>query len=269
MSNKILIIGKNSFLANEFIKKQEPNTYLAISHKEALTRITFDGVDCIINFAYNPKLNRVSYEESLDVDYLVRKKIIGMNVHYVMISTRKVYGKNRKWNSKELDELMPEDYYGLNKKETEYRLLKIGENNLTILRVGNVMGEEFEAERIRMGSYMIKSLKTSGDIEISYSLKTRKDVISSDYFVKVLGWVVSNKPDGIYNIGSGCSQEVGEIGGWLINGYGKGKIIGLSSKIQDEFQLDCAKFKKISGLSESPVELKNYITNIGKTLREK
>jgi nucleoside-diphosphate-sugar epimerase len=268
MSTKVLIIGRNSFLAKELIKKLEKDTFSAITHNEALAIDTFDGVDCIVNFAYNPILNEKQYEESFDICYLIRKKIIGLNIHYVMISSRKVYGDS-KWNSKEVDELRPGNYYGVNKKETERRLLKIGVNNLTILRVGNVMGEELEAKRIRMGSYMIKSLKTSGDIEISYSLKTRKDVISSDYFVKVLGWVVSNKPDGIYNIGSGCSQEVGEIGGWLINGYGKGKIIGLSSKIQDEFQLDCAKFKKISGLSESPVELKNYITNIGKTLREK
>jgi nucleoside-diphosphate-sugar epimerase len=155
------------------------------------------------------------------------------------------------------------------KKETERRLFKIGEKNLTILRVGNVMGEELNAGRVRMGSYLINSLKTVENIEISYSYKSRKDVISSDFFVKVLIWVIVNKPDGIYNIGSGCSQEIGEIGRWLANGYGKGKISSQSSKIEDEFQLDCTKFKKISGLSESPDELERYITNIGKRLREK
>ena len=269
MLNKILIIGKNSFLANELIKKIEPNSFLTISHKEALARDVFEGIDCIINFSYNPKLSEVTYEERLDVDYLVRKKIIDLNIHYVMISTRKVYGGNSKWNSKEVDELRPRDYYGVNKKETEKRLLKIGEKNLTILRVGNVMGEELNVGRVRMGSYLINSLKTVENIKISYSLKSRKDVISSDYFVKVLVWVVDNKPNGIYNIGSGCSQEIGEIGRWLIQGYGKGKISSQSSKIEDEFQLDCAKFKKLSGLIESPDELERYITNIGRRLREK
>jgi len=268
MSNKVLIIGKNSFLAKELIKKLEIDTFFAITHNEALAMDTFNGVDCIINFAYNPILSEKHYDENFDIDYLIRKRIIGLSIHYVMISTRKVYGDS-KWNSKEVDELRPSDYYGVNKKETERRLFKIGEKNLTILRVGNVMGEELNAGRVRMGSYLINSLKTVENIEISYSYKSRKDVISSDFFVKVLIWVIVNKPDGIYNIGSGCSQEIGEIGRWLANGYGKGKISSQSSKIEDEFQLDCTKFKKISGLSESPDELERYITNIGKRLREK
>lgn len=124
MSNKLLIIGKNSFLANELIKKLNPNSFLTISHKEALARDVFDGIDCIINFSYNPKLNEVAYEESLDVDYLVRKKIIGLNIHYVMISTRKVYGSNSEWNSKEGDELRPSDYYGVNKKKQKKGFFK-------------------------------------------------------------------------------------------------------------------------------------------------
>ena len=43
------------------------------------------------------------------------------------------------------------------------------------------------------------------------------------------------------------------------------KIKQFSNK---EKKLDCAKFKKISGLSESPDDLERYITNIGKRLRE-
>lgn len=268
MLNKILIVGKDSFLAKEFIKKLKPNSFYTVSHKEALKTDVLDRVNCIVNFAYNPMLNSIPYEESLDLDYLVRKKIISLNVHYVMISSRKVYGENCKWNSKEFDELKPKDYYGLNKKRVERRLLEIGENNLTILRLGNVMGEELDIRRVRMGSYLINSLRNSQGIEISYSLKTRKDVISSDYFIKVLDWVVANKPNGIYNIGSGCSQEIGVIAGWLISGYGEGKISSQSSKIDDEFQLDCTKFKKLSGLFESPLELRRFITNIGMRLRK-
>jgi dTDP-4-dehydrorhamnose reductase len=162
MSNKSLIIGKNSFLANEFITKLEPDSFRALSHSEALASSVFDEIDCVINFAYNPKLSKIAYEESYDIDYALRKKIIDSKIHYVMISTRKVYSENYRWNSIETDHTRPLDYYGRNKRETEKNLLSLGEQNMTILRVGNVIGEELNAQRVRMGSYLINGLKTAG-----------------------------------------------------------------------------------------------------------
>jgi UDP-glucose 4-epimerase len=265
---KILIIGKNSFLASEFIKKLEIGRYEVLSHREALARNNFEGIGCIINFAYHPFFVENCYKEEFDIDYLIRNKILKNHIHYVMISSRRVYGQNQGWNSSENDKPAPNEWYGINKHITEKKLLEIKPNAITILRVSNVIGKELNPDRLRMGSYLINCLLRKGKIEISYSLKTKKDVISINYFSEVLNWIICAQPDGIFNIGSGNSQPIGTIAQWIINGFGKGEILCHSNIVEDNFQLDNSKFVQLSGLKETSIELEKFITNLGKEIRE-
>lgn len=265
---KILIIGKNSFLATEFIKKLEIWQYEALSYREALARKNFEGISCIINFAYHPFLASNSYKEEFDIDFLIRNKILKTNIHYVMISSRRVYGQNHGWNSSENDKPAPTEYYGINKQLTENKLLEIKPNAITILRVCNVIGKELNPDRLRMGSYLINCLLTKGKIEISYSLESKKDVISSDFLSQVLYWVSCNTPEGIFNIGSGCSQAIGSIAKWMINGFGDGEVLSFSDVVVDNFQLDTSKFFQLSGLKESSMELEKFIINLGREIRQ-
>ena len=110
--NKILVVGKNSFIGQNF-HTQSSNIDL-ISHKEiSITDFTFYGT--VLNCSISPDFRTKKYEEQNDIDFIVAKKSYENGCHFVMLSTRKVYGQSNELVAyTESSEIKPIDNYSLN-----------------------------------------------------------------------------------------------------------------------------------------------------------
>ena len=64
----ILVVGCNSYLAREFMARHADLPLRAIGHAAAGEPAAYDGVDCVVNFAFAPALHDLPYAAALDVD---------------------------------------------------------------------------------------------------------------------------------------------------------------------------------------------------------
>ena len=92
-SKRALLVGKNSFLAREVLSAQSDDLFLdAVPHSASLASIDVDSYDVVINMAYDPSFMRQPYREEVDFDLAVARQVVKFRSHYVMMSTRRVYG---------------------------------------------------------------------------------------------------------------------------------------------------------------------------------
>ena len=264
----ILLIGENSFIAKSFIK-QFPGA-ITCTHLN-YHNVPLNDIKVIINLSFNPKFYVESYDQEFDIDYQIARKIIDKNIRYIMVSSRRVYGNYKGVPFSEMESCNPVDYYGENKYIIENNLNKIIGNNLFILRAGNVFGNEFDASRVRLGSYLINQLIiNNGNINLSMSMNTIKNIISIYNFVSVLSsFAKINIPGGIYNVGSNTATEVGVVAKNLILGFGgDGKIFVNRDEIVDPFDLDVSKLAGVINNNSFDEKIDDYLVRIGRDVRK-
>jgi UDP-glucose 4-epimerase len=263
----LLVVGKNSFLAKEFIGKTKDISLRAISHAEIDNLKVFQDITCIVNFSFSPLLYLQDYDRELDVDARLARIASDQDIHYVMLSTRKVYQETIQWGAREDAHVTGSSIYGKNKLRIEEDLTKVLGSGLTILRPGNVFGYERQPERIRFGAYLLNQLADTGVIRLTVSPFVRRDVIPVDYFCEVLREVVLRRPGGVINIGAGESLEIGRIALWIIEGFGSGRLIVEAPVECDEFQLDTERLKSEFGLNCGREQIADFSRQLGRRLR--
>ncbi len=263
----ILVVGKNSFLAKEFIGKTKDMSLRAISHAEIDNLEVFQGITCIVNFSFSPLLYLRNYDRKLDVDARLARIASDQDIHYVMLSTRKVYQETIQWGASEDAHVTGSSIYGKNKVRIEEDLTNTLGSRLTILRPGNVFGYERQPERIRFGAYLLNQLADTGVIRLTVSPFTRRDVIPVDYFCEVVREVVLRKPGGVINIGAGESLEIGRIALWIIEGFGSGRLIVEAPVRFDEFQLEIERLKSEFDLNCGQERIADFSRELGRRLR--
>ena len=117
---KVLIIGKNSFLAKQFVSRNCENfECTAISHDENIENVAIEEFSSVLNMAYDPRYFRVPYDAALDFDLQVAKRVAGKGPQFFMMSSRKVYGATAPFPTSESAPVEPTDQYGRNKAMTE------------------------------------------------------------------------------------------------------------------------------------------------------
>lgn len=262
----ILVVGKNSFIAREFLSRTDPKMVRSVCHHEIRPDI-FKGITSVINFSYAPDMHHHPYQEDLDVDLKLAREILdNQDTHYLMISSRRVYNKTSQWNSKENQPADGLDNYGRNKLCSEQKLTELLGARLTILRPGNVFGYEVEPTRQRFGTYLLRQLADEGCIRLTVSPFVRRDIVPVDYFCEVLHAVIARRTPGVLNVGSGLATEIGRIALWLIEGFGKGRLIVDNPAVVDEFQLDIRRLRDELGFSCNSERIANFTRNLGRRL---
>ena len=76
MIKKILVVGKNSLLAKNFIETVNQNPYLELyscNHNEIPNEI--QNYDVVINFSFNPMLYTEEYKEEYDQDLKIARLV--------------------------------------------------------------------------------------------------------------------------------------------------------------------------------------------------
>ena len=162
---KVLIVGDNSFVGRGFYNSIKLNDAVVanIIPYSQLHHIDLKRYDVVLNCAITYEYKTQKYKDKYDLDYLVGLKAQDAGCHYIMMSTRKVYGNSTDLSVyDELSSLNPFDRYSENKYNTEMTLDALVEN-LTILRGSNIYG--FELGRSSFVGYCMTQLKSLNAID--------------------------------------------------------------------------------------------------------
>ena len=263
---RTLLVGRSSLLASWFVEHAGDVDLRRVSHDESDWPSLFDGVGCVVNFAYHPKYPTSPYAPEIDFDRRLADAIGSRGVHYVMLSSRKVYGDAVKFGASETDAAEGCDQYSRNKAATEAYLRETLGERLTVLRIANVIGYERVPGRKRFMALVLHRLKTEGRIVYDMNPFVRRDFVTDRFFADILRKVIELRPSGIFNLGSGIPLETGWIAMWVLEGYGKGELVVESPRVVDEYVPNVRKQTDTFGLSLSVEDIRNHCVNIGRRL---
>lgn len=262
----LLVIGRNSYLAREFVARHADLPLRPIGHDEAGDPAAYEGVGCVVNFAFAPELHDLPYQAAADVDARAAQQAAARGIHYVMMSSRRVYQEGVQWNTSEDAKVSGLDQYGRNKLQIERALGALLGERLTILRPGNVVGYEALPGRRRFAAYLQNQLLEGGRIRLTLSPQTRRDLVPVGFFCRVLREAVLRRIAGTFNVGSGRATTVGDAARWLIEGFGSAELVVESDRRADEFLLDSSKLARAFGLACGEADVERVMWDAGRRL---
>lgn len=265
---KILIVGKKSLIGQALYKFINCDI---VSYND-IKKINFKNYDVVVNCALNPLSKTNTYDEKNDVDYEIAVKANSNNCHYVMLSTRKIYGSStvlKKYT--EESEENPYDYYSENKLKSEKKILSQFGDKATIVRGSNVFG--YEPGRNSMMGYFLNHLGDNGVIKYDILSTTSKDIIHVGDAVQIISKICYQKPLGIYNMGTSFPYTMLNVGIFLLDGFNN-KVIENRMKFEGEFYgeqfvLDTTKICSTLNIETPSVQsYHKIISDIGSKFRE-
>jgi UDP-glucose 4-epimerase len=264
---KVLVIGKNSFLAKAFISQNSTRfDCTGISHDEDLGALDLGDFSCVLNMAYDPDYPNMPYTTERDFDLQVAQSVAGRGPHFFMLSTRKIYGAGAPFPADENAPVAPTDQYGSNKAVTENAVRALLGSKCTILRIANVFG--FELGRRSFFGIALSTLKRENRILLDVSPFTQRDFLSVDSFAEMLVKTVAISPAGVFNMGSGRAYPVGQIALWILEGFGSGELVVNSPAERDSFLLNSTKIYEVIGSDRNRVtDMRARCVEIGRRLR--
>ena len=265
----IVAVGKSSFLARETAKHRATSGWLFLSHGEALAHPGWlDDAAAVINFAFPPYFKTQTYDTQSDVDSFLAKMIGARPVHYIMLSSRMVYGQgDESFGLTEEQTPRPSNPYATSKLAVERSLESIlAAERLTVLRLSNIFG--FEKGRGSFFGQMITSLADSKKIVFDMGADTQRDFLAVHRLADALAQIAARPVPGIFNIGAGFGAKCGDIAACLIAGYGAGELEVTNPEIRDQFSLDVSKARKTWNLPVlTPAMLREDVIACGKNLK--
>ena len=264
-TSRLLIVGRGSYLAREFLARHADLKARAIDHAQVDEDAHYDGIACVVNFAFAPALHTSEYDARLDVDARVARRAAAHEAHFVMISSRRVYAEAAQWKASEDSSLGGADAYARNKLHIERELAALMGARLTVLRPGNVVGYEPIPGRQRFAAYLQNQLRETGRIRLSVDPNVRRDLVPVDFFCRVLREVLVRKPGGIFNVGSGAATRVGDAASWLLAGFGGGELL-VEGAGGEEFLLDSRKLGRELRLACAAGDVERTLRAAGRRL---
>lgn len=242
---KSLIIGRG--LIGSFIHKKIQGSEITSSIKalDCLDAYTYDWV---INCTFEPALSSSAFEVESSFDSLIIKAVKAKSISkYVMLSSRKVYPANLKWNAVEdsdihIDNI--ESVYGRNKFLTELYVHQfLGKNRILVLRLPNIFG--FSSNQHLSSNFfdqMLNSLLDNKVINFNFNRHTQRDFMYAADLAEVIQILLKKNYTGTYNCGYGHPVECTSLAEILIGMTGYGTIKD-TDKTEDEFFLNTSKLK--------------------------
>tara|TARA_Y100000591_G_scaffold326632_1_gene349665 strand:+ start:9278 stop:10069 length:792 start_codon:yes stop_codon:yes gene_type:complete len=257
MSNKILIIGKKSFIGF-YLKKYLSKFYIVdcYSFEDFIKKKKFKcKYSHVINTSIHKKYIKKKYNIKFDLDRNIIKYFKDKKFKYFFFNTRKIY--KPKLDISERTKPEPMDQYAKNKIITEKYLYKILKKNLISLRISNVIGKRQFIKRRKthdlfLDNY-IKFKKINKKINVENNFK---DFISIDYLCIIIKNLIQKEVTGIYNVSISKKIYISEITKWLSLDFFK-KINFVKSD-NDSFTLSNKKLLKKININFSKKQLKIF-----------
>lgn len=266
MSNqpKILVIGKNSFLAQAYLQQNPKAT--ALTYEQAMARPEFiTYADYVINCAIDPNFYTDAYTTEIDTDHQILPHL-GKNTTYIMLSSRKVYGPSG-FPYTETQTPDPRCPYGKNKLKAEGTVRETLGDKACILRLSNIFGLEVDPPRKTFTGSISRDLVETDQIILQAAPETKKDFLQASEFARILDDVIRHDLSGTYNVGAGISVRLDAFVSAILKGYGSGKLIADNHTIQDQFEMDCGKLSKTLQQSLSKDDILTAAYETGQSLR--
>ena len=267
--NRLLIIGKNSFLGKNLYKsiKNKIDARL-LSYEEflKLNKKKIKSFNYLCNCSLNTEYNKSKYKEKNDIDLKIVKKVKNYKINFIFLSSRKVY-LNKK-NIREDDKLAPKCNYSKNKVITEKKIFKLLPNKLIILRISNVLGLKNYSLRRTHNSFIDNYIKYISSNKKTYYENDYKDFITIEQFIKIFYNIIKNNLRGIYNVSLGKKIYIDEILKWLnYKNLNKNKLlIKKNTYNYDSFTLNNKKLMNSIKIKINKSEIKKFCRIIGKKI---
>lgn len=263
----ILIVGRNGFLAKSVARRPDAANFRFISHEQIDDVDVFDGVTSLVNLAVDPRYMTQSYQETFDFELRVGKAIATSDIHYVLLSSRKVYSPEVLMSVTEDAATGGVDDYGRNKRTTEKALEEILGRRLTIFRLANVAGFDDQWDRPTFMARMLSGLRSEGRVSLDLSPFARRDFITDDAVAEAVIRAAKIQPGGYFNLGSGIALGIGQLAIWIIDGFGRGELLSTRPEIRDEFCLNVVKLETQFGKLCTVDDIRNKCFDAGRGLR--
>lgn len=268
---RIVIIGNNSYLGRGLAKYFDNQELYCLEYNtwEKYQNI-LKNADAVINFAIAPEFSNSDICLDDVIDIRLANVLKNTTAQYIFMSSRKVYGSsNTPIIHKETDPIVGCDFYSKNKIKTEQALYNILADNLTILRVSNIVGEPVFRENYKtfMG-WICESMRTNGRLIVTQNEQAVKDFITKDFLHKNIISVISKRLIGTYNLSAGFGTTVHDI----LTGYvGEDCIVwkGKKAPIKDQFILNNSKLLQLTNNVFTQQMLKEHLLKYKKQLMEK
>ena len=261
----ILIIGKNSILAKNYLKLSKIKNITMID-RFSIFRLNLNKFTHIINFSFDPNLKKKPVNFKNQLDEKISKKIKKRKIIYIMPSSRLVYSNLKKPFFKESHKINKiDDIYGKNKRKIELRLFKVLKKNLLILRISTVLLFDKSSKDLFV-SRVLRSLKKRDKIVFDTDINIAKDFITIEKFSDALDKLILKKKTGTFNISSGFSIKTKSILEKIIYGYGSGKIFYNNLNKNDSYYLENKKLLKNIKFSISRKHIFKYCKILGNKL---
>ena len=266
---RIILLGGSSFIARAVAdacraRALEP---VILPHRAAL-----DGLrprDCLINFSIAPAY-REGADPAPDCDLQAAQAAHRAGAGFVMLSTRRVYGPDERWQAREdQPALGDETAYGRNKARTEGAVQEAMEGRAGIFRLSNVFGYEYDRARPRRSflGILLGSLKGKNTIYFDMSAQTRRDFLPVEICAGLLLDRALDRAAGTWNLGSGIGLPCGDMADGIREGFGGGDLVCNPDVVRDEFCLSMDKWLAHYPLPVTREGLYEYCTGLGWRLK--
>jgi len=267
---RVVLVGKGSFIARAVATAARSRGLdcLALAHDASLDNLT--SADHVINFALRPAYRSGAYTTGDDIDLRTARAAKRAKAHFVMLSTRRVYGPDRRWGATEkLPVMGDETAYGQNKARTEKAVLESLSGDAGIFRLSNIFGYEYDESPPRKSflGLMLESLKQENTIFFDMHPDTKRDFLPVEFAANLLLDRALDRTKGVYNLGCGFAVSCGDLADWVCEGYGDGQLVYDPPALRDEFFLNMDKWRSHFDLPIDENTLHDYCVGLGQKLR--
>lgn len=245
----ITVIGKNSFLAKALAKNTNTQDWTFLDHQTALSETDWvKKSDVVINCAFHPDLRQNPYNPIQDIDFLLAGYVKRSNAHYIMLSSRAVYGEAPEDTILREDmTAKPTNAYGINKLKSEQAVASVlPPERFTIIRSSNIFGNEYG--RSTFFGLMLTSLKDKNALRFNIAADAVRDFLSARQWAEYMIKIANSPKDGFYNLGAGWGITTQDLAEMMIEYHSSGEIVYTDDSYEGQFILDMNKTKNAFGL---------------------
>ena len=266
----IIVIGKRGFIAqnlvNYFKKKKVKFLNISLNSFLKLKKDELLKFKNIINCSINSKIINYKYNVANDIDLKIANKIRFLEMRYIFLSTRKVYGNNK--YPSENSYLSPRCNYSKNKLISEKKCFQILKNKLLVLRISNIIGHRSHIKKRMHKTFIDYFFENLRKEKFVFNFSDYKDFLSVDQFCLILFKICQKRNIlGIFNVSMGKKIYLIDLINSLIKYHPKKISLINNKKIKsDNFVLNNKKLLRKIRISVNKNKLFNFCNNIGENI---
>lgn len=241
----VLVVGRG-FIGRAIIAAIPPDAVRVVGHDAIEAPGLLDGVAVVVHAGRHPALGRPGWSLADDLELRLAERVAGKGIAFVSLGTRKVLAPA----GVPLDEdaaVGPSDLYGRQKLALEASLAGLLGPRLTRLRLANIFGYERDPARASFLTSALAGLVRQGEIRFDMSPFTSRDFLPVELCGRWIAALARRPPGGIVNVGSGIALPAGRLALWLIEGFGRGRLVIECSEERDAFVLDTHHLQQLVG----------------------